>query len=334
MIELNPERLDELSALVAEHMRAGGETREAARWSARAAYWAGHSRPRESLRLWQAVSDLTDELEEDEEVAALAINSRLLQLQYAWRVGMSAEEQARLAAEVEEIATRHNDLHSRALLRVATSVRPGLPHRGRGLAGGGRGNGRARRRVGRPAPAGRGPRRRRLRLPLHGRLRRLRGDARRSAGAGAGRPHASAPASILGSPSAWAVMGKGMVRRERGQYEEAEELFERALRADGRGGRSGDRELGAQQPGRAAGAPRGRRGRPGDRPPQLRADRAPRRRLLAQPGPGQPRLGAARRGGIRGRRWPRSRRPSGSTARRWTTAARWRPGGRRCGRRR
>jgi tetratricopeptide (TPR) repeat protein len=35
---------------------------------------------------------------------------------------------------------------------------------------------------------------------------------------------------ILGSPTGWAVMGKGMVRRERAQFEEAEELFERALR--------------------------------------------------------------------------------------------------------
>ena len=138
MIELEPERHDELAALIAEHMREGGETREAARWSARAAYWAGHSRPRESLRLWQAVSDLTDELEEDEEVAALAINSRLLQLSTPGGWGWSSEEQARLGAEAEEIATRHGDLHSLALLRVATSARPGLAARGEGMAGRGR----------------------------------------------------------------------------------------------------------------------------------------------------------------------------------------------------
>jgi len=35
---------------------------------------------------------------------------------------------------------------------------------------------------------------------------------------------------VLGSPLAWALMGKGMVRRERGQMEEAEELFEVSLR--------------------------------------------------------------------------------------------------------
>ncbi len=229
MIELNPERHDELSALIAEHLREGGETREAARWSARAAYWAGHSRPRESLRLWQAVSDLTDEMEEDEEVAALAINSRLLQLQYAWRVGMSAEEQARLAAEVERIATRHNDLHSRALLRVATSVRPGLPHEAKAWLAAVEETVALADESGDPH----------LRVAVRAAgayaylctadfdayegmldevLELAQGD--RSVGAGV----------ILSSPSAWAVMGKGMVRRERGQYDEAEELFERALR--------------------------------------------------------------------------------------------------------
>ena len=45
MIELNPERHDELAALIAQHLEEGGETLEAARWSARAAYWAGHSQP-------------------------------------------------------------------------------------------------------------------------------------------------------------------------------------------------------------------------------------------------------------------------------------------------
>ena len=118
-----------------------------------------------------------------------------------------------------------------------------------------------------------------------------------------------------------------MVRRERGQFEEAEALLRARPAADGRRGRSGDGELGAQQPGDGLRAEaRRRRGRPGDRPPQLRADRAPRRRLLAQPGPGQPRPGRSSPPRTTRRPWPRSRRPSGSTARRWATAARWRPG--------
>src|SRR5581483_522360 len=43
VIELNPERHDELAALIAQHLELGGELREAARWNARAAHWAGYA---------------------------------------------------------------------------------------------------------------------------------------------------------------------------------------------------------------------------------------------------------------------------------------------------
>ena len=48
-----------------------------------------------SLRLWQRVTALADELEEDEETAALALASRMLQLEYAWRLGMDRAEAER-----------------------------------------------------------------------------------------------------------------------------------------------------------------------------------------------------------------------------------------------
>jgi adenylate cyclase len=230
LIELNPgDRWDELSALIADHLRQGGERLEAARWSARAAYWAGHSRPRESLRLWHDVMELTDGLEEDEEVAALAIHSRLQQLTYAFRVGMGREEQDRLAAEAEEIATRREDLHSLALLRVATAVRPGLDHYAESWLAAVRESVELADRAGDPH----------LRVAI------------RCAGAFAylmtgdfdgfeaaldevlelvGEDGSIGANIILGSPVAWGLMGKGMVRREKIEFDEAEELFERALR--------------------------------------------------------------------------------------------------------
>jgi len=127
-IELEPERLDELAALIARHMEQAGEGLEAARWAARAAYWAGSGQPRDAQHLWRKVMELADELDgdEDAEIAALAVSSRLLQLQYAWRLGMSDEEEARLGAEAEAIATRTGDLHSLAMLKLATSARPGI----------------------------------------------------------------------------------------------------------------------------------------------------------------------------------------------------------------
>ena len=87
-IDLNPERHDELAGLIAHHFEAGGELREAARWSARGAYWAGHSQPREAMRMWQSVMRLVPDPEEDAEASRLAVNSRLMLLDYAWRLGM------------------------------------------------------------------------------------------------------------------------------------------------------------------------------------------------------------------------------------------------------
>ena len=165
-------------------MEAGGETLEAARWSARAAYWAGSSRPQDALRLWRKVMELTEDVEESEETTAMAVMSRLLQLDYAWRLGMDKEEEARLVAEAEEIATATGDLRSLALLRTATSTRPGMPHHADSLARRGRRDQPPRRRIGRPAPAHRDPRGRLLRPPVRRRLRRLRTGARRGARAG------------------------------------------------------------------------------------------------------------------------------------------------------
>ncbi len=127
-IELEPERLDELAPLIAAHMEAGEELREAARWSARAAFWAGHSRPQDALRLWRDVTRLAAQLEEDEETTALALSSRLQQLDYSWRLGMDQAEAEALASEAGEIATRTGDQRSLALLKLMTSARPGVAH--------------------------------------------------------------------------------------------------------------------------------------------------------------------------------------------------------------
>jgi tetratricopeptide (TPR) repeat protein len=228
-IELNPERADELAALIASHMESGGETREAARWSARAAYWAGSSHPADALRLWRRVMELAAELPDDHESAALAVSSRLLQLQFAWRLGMDPAQEARLAAEAEEIASRTGDLHSLAMLKMATSARPGLDHEaGAWLAAVGEVNRLADESADLP-----------LRIALRaagayaylccGDFDRFESEldlvlelsgGDRSLGAGI----------VIASPIAWATMGKGVAQRERGRMDEAEKLFESALK--------------------------------------------------------------------------------------------------------
>jgi adenylate cyclase len=126
LIELDPERLDELAPLVADHFAQGGEQLEAARWFARAAHRAGHTRPQDALRLWQRVTELSKELDESEEVVALAISSRMLQLEYAWRLGMDRSVAEALEAEATELAERSGDVASLALLKLLAGARPGI----------------------------------------------------------------------------------------------------------------------------------------------------------------------------------------------------------------
>ncbi|MFL5873172.1 MAG: adenylate/guanylate cyclase domain-containing protein [Solirubrobacterales bacterium] len=229
MIELiPPERHDERAAQIADHLKQGGETLEAARWSARAAHWAGHSRPRDAMRLWHETMELAGRLEVNEESDALGIASRLAQIQFAWRVGMDLEEQAQLLDEAEVIADRRDDLHSKVLLRMSHSGRPGLQlHTDEWLE----------------------------QVKEMSRMSDEAGDphlqvAIRAAGAYAYLIAADfagfesaldeiveladgditiGSGIILNTPLAWAEMGKGMAEREQGDLEGAEKHFERAL---------------------------------------------------------------------------------------------------------
>jgi adenylate cyclase len=228
LVELNPDRHEELAALVASHMESGQEPLEAARWAARAAHWAGHSQPHDSLRLWDTVTRLVDGLEENEETTGLAVASRLQQLDYAWRLGMEHERVARLEAEAEEIATRIGDLRSLALLRMLLSGRPGLEQTTADWIAG---------------------------VTEASRLADESGDlhlrvAIRAAGAYAhlcaadferldctadevlelaGGDPAIGAGIIIGCPVAWAVGAKALVRRERGELDECERLVEESL---------------------------------------------------------------------------------------------------------
>jgi class 3 adenylate cyclase/tetratricopeptide (TPR) repeat protein len=229
LIELNPERHDELAALIADHMESGGEDLEAARWSARAAYWAGNSRPHDALRLWSNAMRLADGLEESAETNALAIASRLSQLDYAWRLGMEREQAVRLAEEAEELARGCGDLRSLALLRMLGSGRPGLQQTTSDWIAG-------------VAEANRladesGDDYLRVAIKSAGAFARLCAgefDAfEREADEVlelAGDDHGAGAGIIMGCPVAWAVGAKAIASRERGEYEEAERHLERAIR--------------------------------------------------------------------------------------------------------
>ena len=248
-IDLNPDRHDELAALIAHHFEAGGEPREAARWSARGAYWAGpQPAPRGAAPL--AIGDAARPRSRGGRGSgALAINSRLMLLDYAWRLGMDT----RRGSEAGRRGGGDRDEDRR-----------------QALAGDAEDGDRG--------PAGQAPRRRtpwlaaaaeaieladesgdvHLQVAIRAiaayphlitrRLRRLRSevldemieliDGDRTIGAGI----------LVGSPLAYAYMSKGLALRERARFEEAEELFSESA-ADRRGGRrSRDRLLGQEQP--------------------------------------------------------------------------------------
>ena len=83
---------------------AGRRDAEAARWYARAAHRAGYSHPQDAMRLWGKVTELVDELQERGD-GRPGVFSRLLQLDYAWRIGMDSRRR-RPDGEAEEIATK------------------------------------------------------------------------------------------------------------------------------------------------------------------------------------------------------------------------------------
>jgi class 3 adenylate cyclase/tetratricopeptide (TPR) repeat protein len=114
--EQNPDRLDELAALLAQHWEAAGEMLEAVRFHARAGAWTGTRDPTESFRHWQEVRELADDLPESDESIALGIAARFFLLQFGWRLGISHEEAEELFNEAERMAARAGDLRSRALL--------------------------------------------------------------------------------------------------------------------------------------------------------------------------------------------------------------------------
>jgi class 3 adenylate cyclase/tetratricopeptide (TPR) repeat protein len=124
IIARNPDRLDELAALVAGHWEAADRTLEAARWSARAAHWSGVRDARQSMCHWRNVAELAGSLPESEETIALGLAARVLILQYAWRLGTSHEEAEKLFLEADRMASRAGDLTTRAqLLLVYAAIR-------------------------------------------------------------------------------------------------------------------------------------------------------------------------------------------------------------------
>jgi len=116
--ELEGDRLEERAALLAHHWQGAGDALQAARWSARAAAWAGYTDQLEAVRHWRKVRELTAGAE-DGELAALGLTARGLLLGFAWRLGSVAELYGDIDAlrrEGEALADKTGDRALKALL--------------------------------------------------------------------------------------------------------------------------------------------------------------------------------------------------------------------------
>ena len=227
-IELEPERLEELAGLVAHHMEEAGEEREAARWYSRAAHWAGHSQPREAMRLWQQVTELADRLERDPEAVRMSLFSRMLQLEFAWRLGIDRDEFEELVEEAVAIATELEDFNALTLLKLLVSARPGVEQTSAEWAAAIDDALELAERAGEPG----------LQVAVRaaaayafmccGDLDRVEAVTDEMLALTATEPDLGA-GLVIASPRAWALTAKAMARRERDEWADAEELIEQAL---------------------------------------------------------------------------------------------------------
>jgi class 3 adenylate cyclase/tetratricopeptide (TPR) repeat protein len=125
--ELYPHKLDEQAALLAHHSEAAGDMLAAAKWSARAAGWAGLSDPAAAAGHWRKVRTLVETgLPESAETMTLGLAARIWTLRLAWRLGCTEEEAAAIFAEGKALAERAEDLRSLAMLTVAYAAIRGL----------------------------------------------------------------------------------------------------------------------------------------------------------------------------------------------------------------
>jgi class 3 adenylate cyclase/tetratricopeptide (TPR) repeat protein len=114
--DLDSDKLDERAALLAHHWEHAGEALEAARWSSRAALWAGPIHPAEALRHWHRVRALLDEVEQSEETLGLGLAACVQTLNLGWRLGIAEDEAAEVYATGIELAARTADVAPRALM--------------------------------------------------------------------------------------------------------------------------------------------------------------------------------------------------------------------------
>ena len=120
--ELHADKPDENAALLAHHWDLGGEAAPAARWYRRAAEWIAGSNSMEARRHWNRVRELAEQVGDAALALELGEQSRLMILEYGWRLGVTEAEANELLHEGEVWARRNDDPRALAALYNAFSV--------------------------------------------------------------------------------------------------------------------------------------------------------------------------------------------------------------------
>jgi adenylate cyclase len=124
--ELEADKLDERSALLAHHWEQAGEALEAARCHARAAGWVRRSDKEATRSHWLQVRRLLAPLEDSPEKLGLDLMACARLMDLSWALGAPADEVEALFAEGKALAERIPDLRPRSLLQMGYASYVGL----------------------------------------------------------------------------------------------------------------------------------------------------------------------------------------------------------------
>jgi class 3 adenylate cyclase/tetratricopeptide (TPR) repeat protein len=114
--EVYADRIDERAGLLAHHWEEAGDLMEAARWSRRAADWAGVRDASAALAHWDRVRTLLEGLPDSAEGTELGLASRIQTLRFRALIGNGTEENDRVFAEGRALAEKFGDRHALAVL--------------------------------------------------------------------------------------------------------------------------------------------------------------------------------------------------------------------------
>jgi class 3 adenylate cyclase/tetratricopeptide (TPR) repeat protein len=126
--EIHADHLDEQSPLLAHHWDEAGDSTSAAVWHRRAADWIAGSHASEASRHWKRVRTLSDDIEDESLASELGERSRVMFLEYGWRLGSSEAETEAALEEGEAWAKRRDDPAALAALYNAAAINLVLVH--------------------------------------------------------------------------------------------------------------------------------------------------------------------------------------------------------------